>query len=305
VWGTDLQFSKRFTGFYQAIFGFNYVHNLNDSTASAKHRYIVRAGYLENHFDITKKLKVSLGARVDDYSNFGTQLDPSFSVLYKFNDDNNVHCVISRSFRAPTFNDLYWPATGSSRGNPNLNPEKGATAEIGFNTKPFKFLCTDITYYRNNYSQLIKWASDSNNVYSPQNISKAVIHGIEFSNAVFLPYNLELDAAYTYLRAMDDKTHKFLTYQPQYKVDLGLKYKLQNGFQAGFTGQFTGLRYDNVTNTNKVKQFFVFGMNLSKKFKNGFTYLFSIDNLTNRDYQVRLGYPMPGLSVTSGLKYEF
>ncbi len=305
VRGTDLQFSKRFTGFYQAICGFNYVHNLNDSTSSAKHKYTVTAGYVENQFNITQKLKMGLSARVDSYSNFGAQLNPSFNVLYKFNDDNNVHCVISRSFRAPTFNDLYYPATSMGKGNPNLKPERGATAEIGFETKPFKFLSSGITYYRSNYSQLIKWASDAANVYTPQNISKAVIHGIEFSNAVYLPFNFEFDTGYTYLRAMDDKTHKFLTYQPQHKVDFGLKYKGSNGFQAGITGQFTGLRYDNVTNTIKVKQFFVFGMNLSKKFKNGITYLFSIDNFTNRNYQVIRSYPMPGLAVTSGLKYEF
>ncbi|MCX5705863.1 MAG: TonB-dependent receptor [Candidatus Omnitrophica bacterium] len=257
-------------------------------------------------FNITQKLKMGLSARVDSYSNFGAQLNPSFNVLYKFNDDNNVHCVISRSFRAPTFNDLYYPATSMGKGNPNLKPERGATAEIGFETKPFKFLSSGITYYRSNYSQLIKWASDAANVPpTPQNISKAVIHGIEFSNAVYLPYNFEFDTGYTYLRAMDDKTHKFLTYQPQHKVDFGLKYKGSNGFQAGITGQFTGLRYDNVTNTIKVKQFFVFGMNLSKKFKNGITYLFSIDNFTNRNYQVIRSYPMPGLAVTSSLKYEF
>jgi outer membrane cobalamin receptor len=305
VWGTDLQFTKRFTSLYQAICGFNYVHNSNDSTDTAKHRYIVRAGYLENQFDISGKLKATLGARVDGYSNFGTQIDPSFSVLYKFNDKTSARCVISRSFRAPTFNDLYWPDTGWAKGNPDLRPEKGATAEIGFNTKPWNFLSSDITYYRSNYSELINWMPDDAGVWTPQNIGSAVIHGIELNNAIYLPKNFEFDTGYTYLRAMNDKTHKFLIYQPQYKVDLGLKYKELNGFQAALTCQFTNTRYHNAENSIKVKRFFIFGLNASKKFRNGLTYLFSIENLANREYQVIRDYPMPNLSVTSGLKYEF
>ena len=146
---------------------------------------------------------------------------------------------------------------------------------------------------------------DDAGVWSPQNIGSATIHGIEFNNAFLLPHNFEFDAGYTYLRAMDNKAHKFLIYQPQYKVDLGFKYKDLGGFQAALTCQFTNTRFHNAANTIKVKRFFVLGLNVSKKFKNGFTYLFSIENLTNRAYQVIRDYPMPNLSVTSGLKYEF
>jgi outer membrane cobalamin receptor len=306
VWGEDLQFTRRFGSIYQAVAGFNYVRNANDSTASAKHEYTVRAGYLENQFDFTQKLKVTLGARVDGYSNFGTQLDPSFSVLYRFNDKYNVHSTVSRSFRAPTFNDLYWPNTGWAVGNPNLKPEKGATAEIGFDARPWSFISSSLTYYRSNYSDLINWMPDATGfVWSPQNIGSATIHGVEFSNTVYLPHNFEFDLGHTYLRAMDNKTHTFLIYQPRYKADMGFKYKDQNGLQAGVTFQFTGNRYHSSDNTMKVKQYFVLSLNASKKFKNGLTYLFSIDNLTNRSYQVIRDYPMPGLAVTSGLKYEF
>ncbi len=56
--GIDLQFSKQLFENYQGICGFNYISNHNDSTASAKHEYIVRAGYLENRLDLFKNLKI-------------------------------------------------------------------------------------------------------------------------------------------------------------------------------------------------------------------------------------------------------
>lgn len=82
VKGLDLQLSKQLSEYYQGICGFNYVVNLNDSSASAKHEYTVRAAYLENKLDVFEKLKLNFGARVDDYSNFGTEVNPAFSFLY-------------------------------------------------------------------------------------------------------------------------------------------------------------------------------------------------------------------------------
>jgi len=53
----------------------------NDSTTSSKHEYNVRAVYVENQLNVTESFRLDLGARADDYSNFGTQISPSFSFL--------------------------------------------------------------------------------------------------------------------------------------------------------------------------------------------------------------------------------
>lgn len=94
--GVDLRGSRQFFDFYQLVAGLNYVENFNSSTSSGKHQYEVTATYLENKFDITKRLRVGFGARLDDYSNFGTQIDPSFNFLYKFTDDLKIHGLLAR-----------------------------------------------------------------------------------------------------------------------------------------------------------------------------------------------------------------
>lgn len=302
--GFDLQFNRRLFDDFLLICGFNYVLNLNNSTSSAKHRYIVRAGYLENQWDLFKNLKLNLGIRVDDYSNFGSQTSTSFSFLYSLNENNKIHGLVSRSFCAPTFNDLYWPNTATSKGNPDLKPEKGITTETGLETAINKYLATDITYYRNDFDNLINWIKEGTK-WQPKNIKSAIIDGIEFKNKVFLTTDLEIDLGYTFLRAKDDETGKYLTYQPKNKADVCLKYKNINGFIFEFKGQFTDKRFDDTNNTVSVKRFFVFGFSLSQKFKRGLTCFASIDNLFNRKYQVIRNYPMPGFSATGGLKLEF
>jgi len=76
-------------------------------------------------------------------------------------------------------------------------------------------------------------------------------------------------------------------------------------FVFEFKSQYTGARFHDQENNTKVKSFFVLGMDISKKFNPTLTYFMSFDNLLNKKFQVIRSYPMPGFSVTSGLKFEF
>jgi len=304
--GLGFEFNKELSKLFQFIGGFNYSGNYNDSTSSAKHKYIVRAWYVEAQGQPWEKLKLNLGARYDDYSNFGGQLNPSFSLLYKINPRNKINLSVARSFRAPTFNDLYWPNDGWSSGNPNLKPEKGYTGEIGYESEINKYLSSSITYYHSKFSQLIIWETDPMTWFSqPNNIGSAKIDGVEFSNKITPFSNFEVDLGYTYLLARDEKTKKFLVYQPRNKLDLTFKFKDIKGVQLDVKGQYTDRRYADAANTVYVKRFFVWGLNVSKKFRTGTTFFTTVNNIFARKYQVINNYPQPGFSITGGLKQEF
>ena len=305
VKGLDLRFNKEFFDFYQLIGGYNYVQNLNDSTSSAKHKYNVNAGYLENQFTISDKAKLSLSGRVDDYSNFGTEFNPSVSFLCNLWQDSKIHTSVARSFRAPTFNDLYWPDEGWAKGNPDVKPEKGINYELGFDTKMNKYFSTGLTYYRNDFSDLINWAPDINDVWQPQNVGRATINGVELTNRFYPFDNFEIGLNYTFLSARDKKTNKYLIYQPKNKIDFSLKYKEFHGFDFELVGNWIGQRFHDSANTIKVKPYCLLNFNVTKKIKENYTVFFSIDNLLNKEYQIVEYYPTPGLSVNGGVKVEF
>lgn len=305
VKGLDLHFSKELFDFYQLVAGYNYVKNLNDSTSSAKHEYTVNAGYIENQFNISDKAKLAISARVDDYSNFGTSFNPSVNFLYSLWDNSKIHLSAARSFRAPTFNDLYWPDEGWAKGNPNVKPEKGINYEIGFDTKINKYFSTGITYYRNDFSDLINWAPDINNVWQPQNVGRAVINGLQLVNKFYIIDNLEFGLNYTFLSARDKKTNKYLIYQPKNKMDFSLAYKEFYGFDFGVTGQWVGQCFNDAANTVKVKPYFLLNFNVSKQINKNCNAFLSLSNLLNKEYQIVKDYPIPGLSVNGGVKLEF
>jgi outer membrane cobalamin receptor len=307
VRGFGLQANKQLFDAYRLVGGLDYVKNMNDSTATAKHEYSVTSGYLENRFDLfDKKLSVNLSARLDAYSNFDTQVNPSLDFLYKLNDAIKFHGLISRSYRVPTFNDLYWPNADGMVGNPNLKPEKGVSGELGLETKINKYFTAGLTYFRSDYKQLIQWSYNPVTMMTqPENVSTAVIDGIEFENKFFILETLDLDINYTYLMARDSDTHKYLVYQPKNKIDAALRYHDYKGLTIELKSQFTGVRFADAANDDKVKSFFILGLSVSKKFKSGLTCFAYIDNILNRKYQIMQGYPMPGFSFTGGLKAEF
>jgi len=307
--GLNTQISKKFTDIFQGTYGFNYVTNLNNSTASGKYKYIVRAEYMENHLELLEKLKLNLGTRVDDYSNFGTQTNPSLGAVYSLNGKNSIRGSIARSFRAPTFNDLYWPYRdygiyGIYYGNPNLKPEKGITKEIGIDTRLYDKLAIALTYFRNDFTNLINWTPEGI-IYSPKNVDKARMDGVEWENKLKLLQDFEFDLNYTFLRALDKNTHKDLTYQPRNKVDAAFKYHDINGFTCELTGQFTGRRFKDAENTDAVKKFYIFGLNLSQKINNNFTGFIWFKNVLNRKYEIIKDYPAPGFSTAAGIKAVF
>jgi outer membrane cobalamin receptor len=303
--GVDAQLDKQFNDFYRAIAGLNYILNLNNSTSTAKHRYTVFAGYLNNEFNIREDLKADLGVRIDNYSNFGLQASPSLSLLYQIKEKTKLHGLISRSFRAPTFNDLYWPDEGWAIGNPNLRPEKGTSGEVGIETEINKNIQTSVSYFKSYYNNLIQWAENASSVWMPTNVDSAIIEGIEFENTWQPVEKIEVGLNYTYQKAKDDKTHKFLVYQPKNKINLSINHKYVLGWNMGIKGQWTGLKFHDAANTIKVKGVFVLGFHASKKWKSGITYFLNINNALNKKYQPVRNYPAPGFDLTSGIKLEF
>ena len=307
VRGLSLQADRLVSENYRLIGGMDYVANFNDSTETAKHKYTVLAWFIENQLDVLNDLKFLLNLRVDDYSNFGSQVDPSFSAIYKLNDANKLHATISRSFRAPTFNDLYWNSPGMI-GNPDLKPEKGLTGEIGTQTRLNNKISFEVNYYRSKYSELIQWApltADPASDWTVKNIGSALIDGIEFSNKIDLSHAWEADLGYSFLVAKDDKTHKYLIYQPKNKADLTLKYSGLNGLSFKIRGMYVDRRFGDSENTVIAKRYYTINLDASKKIRSGFTYYISIDNLLGDKYQPVRGFPVPGFSLTNGIKLEF
>ena len=75
---------------------------------------------------------IQLSFRGDDNEAYGRQETGGIALGHSFDRSHRVRLSYGTSFRAPTFNDLYYPLEifdfgGSYAGNPDLKPEEGAS----------------------------------------------------------------------------------------------------------------------------------------------------------------------------------
>ena len=126
--------------------------------------------------------RLQLNVRNDHNSQFGTETTGSAAYGYQIDDAWRARLALSTGFKAPSFNDLYFPddpALGG--GNPNLKPESSFNREIGLNYEKGP-ASASLTLYRNEIEDLIQWAaddpSDDYSPWHPMNVSQARLEGL-------------------------------------------------------------------------------------------------------------------------------
>jgi len=150
----------------------------------------------------TDKVLANLTLRQDDDEQFGDETTYTAAAGYHLSDDATVRISQSTGFKAPTFNDLYFPAFPGfpPSSNSELEPEKSLNREIGLNVD-FDIAQVDVAIFRNDIEDKI--SLDTN--FFPVNVSEARYEGIEFSlSQQFFGFDSNLNFAY--LSAEDRET---------------------------------------------------------------------------------------------------
>ncbi|MFW5641100.1 MAG: TonB-dependent receptor plug domain-containing protein, partial [Thermodesulfobacteriota bacterium] len=88
------------------------------------------AFFIQHLWDITDDVRLTVGARYDDYSDFGSSFNPRVGLTWQFLEEYDLKLLYGRAFRAPTFQELYTQNNPALLGNPDLDPETVDTYEI-------------------------------------------------------------------------------------------------------------------------------------------------------------------------------
>jgi outer membrane cobalamin receptor len=260
-------------------------------------------------FDHVWKLSIVPAARLDAYpeKSIGSQFSPKVGINLSHDQGwrGSVRANVGRVYRAPTYNDLYWPEDSWTKGNPNLKPERGTTFDFGF---IFQFAGLgswniEETYFGSRMNDLILWAPAEK--WMPENVARAKTDGLEsklgwmgFNNAV------EIQAGYTYMIAKDDGNDpttagKYLIYRPKDKFDLSLNLNYLIA-SVNFYYNYVGKRFNDPQNTVALGGYSLFGANagITPNWA-GLDWMIRIEgnNLANKEIQIVDGSPVPGREV--------
>ena len=219
---------------------------------------------------------------------------------------------ISRHFRWPTMNDLYW----TPGGNPDLSPEKGWGGELGLKgigQLKSMALELELSAYSRRIEDWILWRP-TGNFWSPQNLALVWSRGMESSFRTSVPLNavqLELFLAYSGVRSTslkklspnDDSVGKQLIYTPVHTFtgDLTARW---NGFSLGWQQRYTGKVYTLSDHSDSLPAYWLHDLHLEWKFnKERFSLLVfnNLRNIFNTPFQVVQYRPMPGRSWEIGI----
>ncbi len=223
-----------------------------------------------------------------------------------------------RSFRIPTFNELYYNALG----NLSLKPEIANQFNIGnFHTfyihrNQLKFRLD--AYFNFVENKIVAIPTKNLFVWSIQNVGKAQVFGVDFQfnhSRNFSKLKLETNVNYSFQKVEDlsDKnspTYKHqLPYLPQHTVnaDFSVVYKSKSGITI--SGLATSSRYalnENI-DANKINGFYVFDASIYHTFSlpnaQSLRLSLNVKNLLNQSYSFVRYYVMPGTNFLISLNY--
>ena len=91
--------------------------------------YSVLAGYLVGDVTPARALKLSVGSRLDYYSNFGSSLSPRAAVIVRPYEAGNLKVVVGKAFRAPSVYEHYYTGPTQIPGL-TLRPERIVSGEV-------------------------------------------------------------------------------------------------------------------------------------------------------------------------------
>lgn len=261
--------------------------------------------YLRNINFFFSQIGASMAVRYDAPSDFKPAFSPRLSLSAAHQGKLNLGLTshITRSYKAPSFNDLYWPRDAFAIGNPNLRPEQGYNYDVGL-TLGWKFISATANYFNNDITDLILWAQDPSigNLWTPKNIAKTSTKGLESSLTLTLfKGKLVLNGEYTYMRALDkskdaSRYNKFIIYRPKNKLDLTTTLRLKR-IEWNVIYHYVGMRYTTAANTQWLPHYNLVDLNCNYHWQLiglNWSTILEITNLGNKDYMKVLGTAEPG-----------
>lgn len=166
-WQNDLTLNERNS---LMLGGDWYEDRVNSTTAFDEDSRWNRAAFIQHRYR-ADSFSTELGLRHDDNQQFGSQNTWSGTFTLPLNPDNEVLLTYSEGFRAPTFNDLYYPDFS----NPDLKPETSKSYEVQWRSQLTEDSRLEASLYRTDLEDAIIFGSNSR----PENVASARINGFE------------------------------------------------------------------------------------------------------------------------------
>ncbi len=241
---------------------------------------------------------VQLAVRSDDNEQFGERTTGGLAWGYDLGRDLRLTASCGTAFKAPTFNELYFPGYGNS----SLRPEESRSYEVGLRGKD-AWGGWSLNAYQTDVNDLIAYDAS---IVAPANIDEARIHGLEAVHSLRLS-DWQLRSALTLLdpenRASGANYGKMLPRRAEQALRLDLD-RVLGRFRVGGSLLAEGRRYDDLANTREMDGYAILNLRGEYTLAKAWRLQARIENLFDKQYETASFYNQPGRSYFVTLRYQ-
>lgn len=291
----ELQYTGRFFDSHVVTAGLEFLRESLDTGKVPNKSIRTTSVYLQDEWSMFDDTFVLVpGVRMDDNSDYGTEVNPKLSAMYKLTPATRFRGSAGWSFKAPSAQQT--SASLISHGpmwvesNPSLNPEKAFTWQLGVEQDLFeKMITVGLTYYNMSIKDMIVTTSTGrliggNPVMSFENKNKADIQGIEFMADIQIIDPLHLQLSYAYTNAKDADTKQRLVDTPENAFSAQLDYtnadyRFGGNLSVSYTSDQTNTDYGLPNASLRTKSYTTTGLKIWKDFLEGGRVSLEVDNL--------------------------
>jgi len=263
-----------------------YEDRFHGSTTFTENSRWNRAAFVQHRFH-GEWFSTELGLRRDQNQQFGGQNSWSGTVTLPVNPDNDVLLSYSEGFRAPTFNDLYYPDTKYS--NPDLQPETSKSYELQWRSQLSDSTRVEASLYRTDLSDAIILDRSGR----PQNVASARINGVEAALKQEL-FGWQGNLGLSLIDPRDRDSGHTLARRARRTLSLDLDRQFDK-LGLGASWQAISHSYDDEDNTHRLGGYALLGLRSSWALNREISLSLKVDNLLDKTYaRARYSYDDPG-----------
>ncbi|MBH3411905.1 TonB-dependent receptor plug domain-containing protein [Pseudomonas putida] len=244
------------------------VHASTDFTEDSRWN---RAVFAQHRFR-GEHFSTELGLRHDKNQQFGGQTTWSGSLTVPLTQANDVLLSYSEGFRAPTFNDLYFPGYN----NPDLKPEHSKSYELQWRSQLSESSRLETSLYRTDLRDAIEYSDQ------PENVGSARINGVEV--ALSQEWNGWMSRlGMALIDPRNRENGHTLSRRARRTLSLDIDRQFDR-FSLGASWQAASSSYNDEANTDPIGGYGVIGLRGSWAASQELKFDLKLDNLLDRQY---------------------
>lgn len=282
-------FTLGFERLNQSVAGF-----ANDTSVNFKNDKLFTNAVMASYNGQWGIHNVQASIRNDYNSQYGNFTTGSLGYAIDLTASWRASIAANTAFRAPTFNELYYPGNYS---NPNLQPERSRNVEFGLRYTHASGE-VGVTGFYNQITDLIVSQAPT---YYPQNIDSATIKGLSFTASQDLGHSTSLQASFDLLSPYNTTNDTLLPFNAQRVLRLGGSHRIGDlSLNAGWF--LTSSRQDG---KYTLGGYGLVNLGASYALNNHLEFQLQWNNVLGKNYTLVRGYDTPGSNVFFNVKTTY